>query len=80
MECYYCKGELQEGKVPYFIKRKGYQLVIDDVPAYVCEQCGEHLFRDEEVGMVQKIIIELESHLREIEQRRPMKNAVAHAK
>jgi YgiT-type zinc finger domain-containing protein len=69
MECYYCKGDLKEGKVPYFIKRKGYHLVIDDVPAYVCQQCGEHLFREEEVELVQQIITELEAKIREVEKR-----------
>jgi len=69
MECYYCKGDLKEGKVPYFIKRKGYQLVIDNVPAYVCQQCGEHLFREEEVDLIQRIISELEEKIREVEQR-----------
>ena len=69
MECYYCKGDLKEGKVPYFIKRKGYQLVIDNVPAYVCQQCGEHLFREEEVDLIQQIISELEEKIREVEQR-----------
>ena len=69
MECYYCKGDLKEGKVPYFIKRKGYQLVIENVPAYVCQQCGEHLFRGEEVDLIQDIISELEARVREVEQR-----------
>ena len=56
MECYYCKGELKDGVVPYFIKRKGYQIVIDRVPAYVCSQCGEYLFREKEVDLIQEII------------------------
>ena len=60
MECYYCKGELKEGVVPYFVKRKGYQIVIDRVPAYICSQCGEYLFRDKEVDLIQEIISSLE--------------------
>ena len=68
MQCYYCKGDLKEGKVPYFIRREGYQLVIENVPAYVCQQCGEYLFRGEEVDLIQNIISELEERIREVEQ------------
>lgn len=67
MECYYCKGDLKEGKVPYFIKRKGYQLVLENIPAYVCQQCGEYLLREQEVANIQKLITELEKNLQEIE-------------
>jgi len=63
MECYYCKGELKEGAVPYFVKRKGYQIVIDRVPAYICSQCGEYLFREKEVDLIQEIITALEQKI-----------------
>jgi len=63
MECYYCKGELKDGVVPYFVKRKGYQFVIDRVPAYVCSQCGEYLFREKEVDLIQEIISALEQKI-----------------
>ncbi|MEE4359230.1 MAG: YgiT-type zinc finger protein [Desulfococcaceae bacterium] len=63
MECYYCKGDLQEGVVPYFVKRKGYQIVIDRVPAYICSQCGEYMFREKEVDLIQEIISLLEQKI-----------------
>ena len=44
MECFHCKGRLTRKKISYTVNRKGYHLVIDDVPAWVCEQCGEPLF------------------------------------
>ena len=66
MECNYCKGELKEGVVPYFVKRNEYQLVIDRVPAYVCSQCGEHLFREKEVDLIQEIILGLEQKVAQI--------------
>jgi len=50
MDCLYCQGELVQKKVSYTATRRGYHLIIDDVPAWVCEQCGEVLF-DEEVVM-----------------------------
>ena len=31
-------------------------MVIDDVPAWVCEQCGEPLFEEETVNLVQEML------------------------
>jgi YgiT-type zinc finger domain-containing protein len=42
--------------VSYTVNRKGYHLVIDDVPAWVCEQCGEPLFEEETVDLVQEML------------------------
>jgi len=43
-------------KVSYTATRKGYHLIIDDVPAWVCEQRGEPLFDDETVDTVQEML------------------------
>jgi YgiT-type zinc finger domain-containing protein len=39
--CRFCKGKLREGKTEYLAHATGKVIVIKDVPAYVCEQCGE---------------------------------------
>jgi len=39
--CSFCKGKLQEGKTEFLAHAAGEVIVIKDVPAYVCEQCGE---------------------------------------
>jgi len=41
--------------ISYTATRKGYHLIIDDVPAWVCEQCGEPLFDEETVDTVQEM-------------------------
>ncbi len=56
MECYLCKGTMQKGATVYNINRHGYHFVIDQVPAWVCNQCGEAYFEEEEVGKIQDII------------------------
>jgi YgiT-type zinc finger domain-containing protein len=56
MECLHCKGKMVRKKVSYTVNRKGYHLVIDDVPAWVCEQCGEPLFEEETVNLVQEML------------------------
>jgi len=63
MECFYCKGDMELGKVSHFIKRKGYQLIIDEVPAYVCKQCGEHLFGTGSVDLIQEMTLELDTKI-----------------
>ena len=68
MECFYCKGEMEEGKVPYTIRRKGYYFVAEDVPAFVCRQCGEPYFEDKEVDFIQMLIKDLDKKTREIQQ------------
>ena len=56
MECFHCKGKLTRKKISYTVNRKGYHLVIDDVPAWVCEQCGEPLFDEETVDAIQEML------------------------
>ena len=49
------------------VNRKGYHLIIDDVPAYICEQCNEPLFPEEAVELVQEMIRNLDSRRRELD-------------
>jgi YgiT-type zinc finger domain-containing protein len=50
MECPVCGGQLVEGKAPYEVTRRGYHLILDDVPALVCTQCHTPWFDSEVVG------------------------------
>jgi YgiT-type zinc finger domain-containing protein len=59
MECLYCKGVLVRKKVSYTATRQGYHLIIDDVPAWVCEQCGEPLFDEGTVDAIQEMLREI---------------------
>ena len=65
MECYYCKGDMKPGKVSHFVKRQGYQLIIDEIPAFVCEQCGEHLFGNHSVDLIQEMTQELDLKIKQ---------------
>lgn len=43
MKCVICKqGQLQEGKATVTLERGPTTVVIKDVPAEVCENCGEY--------------------------------------
>ena len=61
MECLHCRGTLKVGQASYAVNRKGYHLIIDDVPAFICEQCGEPLFTEEAVRLVQQMIRTLDT-------------------
>lgn len=50
MSCVICKfGELIEGKTTVTLERNGSVVVIKDVPANVCDNCG-HYYLDEEMA------------------------------
>ena len=46
-KCTFCKGTLKEGKTDFIANYKGEVLIIRDVPAWVCEECGEAWFTPE---------------------------------
>lgn len=56
MKCIHCHGPMQKGTTPFHVDRKGYHLVIDVVPAWICQQCGEAYFEEREVASIQEAI------------------------
>ena len=56
MKCIHCKGKMNKGYAPFHIDKKGYHLTLDEVPAWVCQQCGEVYFDESEVDSIQEII------------------------
>ncbi|MBS1252474.1 MAG: hypothetical protein MAG451_01513 [Anaerolineales bacterium] len=66
MECPHCRGTLKVGRTSYTVNRKAYHLIIDDVPAFICEQCQEPLFTEEAVRLVQQMIHTLDARREEL--------------
>ena len=60
MKCIHCQGEMKRGTTPFHVDRKGCHLVLDAVPAWVCEQCGEAYFGEEEVDAIQDLVATVE--------------------
>ena len=56
MKCIHCQGIMKKGTAPLHIDRKGCHLTLDNVPAWVCSQCGEAYFEETEVTAVQELI------------------------
>lgn len=56
MKCIHCQGEMKAGAAPFHVDRKGYHLLLDAMPAYVCSQCGEAYFESSAVDLIQEAI------------------------
>ena len=60
MKCIHCHGEMKRGTTPFHVDRKGCHVLLDNVPAWVCEQCGEAYFEEKEVAAIQDLIRSVE--------------------
>ena len=60
MKCMHCQGEMKRGTVPFHVDRKGCHLLLDEVPAWVCAQCGEAYFGEREVDAIQDLVASVE--------------------
>ncbi len=52
---------MKKTTAPFHIDRKGVHISFDDVPAWVCAQCGEPYFDESEVDRIQSIINAVEN-------------------
>ena len=68
MKCIQCQGNMKKSSTPLHVDRTGVHIMLDHVPAWVCEQCGESLFEEKDVDSVQDLIntVEKKSKLFEI--------------
>ena len=51
---------MEKGAAPFQVDRKGYHLLFDAIPAWVCTQCGEAYFDEAEVDAIQKVLQQLD--------------------
>ncbi len=54
--CSFCKGRLVEGETGFVVKAGKELLSIKDVPAYICEECGEAYYTPEVSEKIDKIM------------------------
>ena len=60
MKCTHWQGKMRKGQAPFHIDRKGYHLLLEAVPAWVCGQCGEPYFEEREVKTIQRLLVQLD--------------------
>ena len=51
---------MKRQNVPLHIDRGSCHLLLDEVPAWVCEQCGEQYFEEKEVDTIQDLLASIE--------------------
>ena len=61
-----CKGETEKKLVNYLVDIDGTIIIIKQVPANVCVQCGERFFDDDVMENLEKIINEVKKVSMEI--------------
>lgn len=66
MKRIYCQGKMERGTAPFHIDRKGYHLVLDKIPAWVCSQCGEVYFEETEVDSIQAMLKAVDEQVEKI--------------
>ena len=54
-DCTYCGGEVAEKKIDYDYRRERQLMVVNNVPAGVCRQCGEKYFKPEVLKQMDEI-------------------------
>jgi len=59
--CTLCKGTLQEGKTEFIARAGDEIIVIRDVPAYVCDRCGEAYYSAEVSRKIDAVMREFHS-------------------
>ena len=60
MRYMHCSGAMERGKVPFHVDRRGIHVTVDEVPAWICQQCGEPYLEETEVESLQAMIRALE--------------------
>lgn len=60
MKCMYCQSEMKKSTAPFHIDKKGIHVSLDEVPAWVCTQCGEVYFEEMEVDSMQALVKSIE--------------------
>ncbi len=66
MNCFMCKGNLEEKKVNYIVDFDNTIIIVKGVPAKVCTQCGEQYFDDEIAENLEKIVKQLKQLATEV--------------
>jgi len=52
---------MRRGTTPFHVDRGGCHVTLDEVPAWVCEQCGEAYFEEREVDAIQALVRSVEA-------------------
>lgn len=63
MNCFFCKGELEQSTTKFIVDLGECVVIVKNVPAMVCRQCGETVFSDETMARLEEIVQSVRSSL-----------------
>ena len=66
MTCFYCKGDTEQRLKTHAATLDSSVIIIKNVPALVCKQCGEVYFSDAVMQKLEAIIDRLDSIIKEV--------------
>lgn len=55
LKCVMCKSDLHESDVNHIIDFDGHIVIIKNVPAKICRQCGEYFLNNNTARVIEKI-------------------------
>lgn len=56
MTCFFCKGQTVETMTKFIVDLGQCVVIVKDVPARVCQQCGEASYSNEVAQQLEKIV------------------------
>ena len=66
MTCFRCKGDTEDKLIKHAATLDQSVIIVKNVPALVCMQCGEVYFTDETMRRLEIIVDRLESIIKEV--------------
>ena len=66
MNCFMCKGKLEEKNTTFIVELDNCIIIIKNVPSLVCEQCGEVLYSNEVSKQLEKLVNAVRNSITEI--------------
>lgn len=54
--CFYCKGDMKQGKTVFTVQYENCLIVIKNVPCQECEQCGETEISDDVMKQLESLV------------------------
>ena len=65
-QCFFCKGNMEEGFTNYMADVDGHFIIIKNVPCHKCTQCGEVSYTGTTLNKIDEIIEKLSTVLTEV--------------
>lgn len=66
MNCFMCKGKLEEKNTTFMVELDNCIIIIKNVPSLVCEKCGEVSYSNEVSKQLEKLVNAVRNSITEI--------------